>query len=232
MLAVELINRAWNLSGLVPRGLDEVTDDQGNDGLFWLNQFLDELSMTGRNIPYVTHGTFNTIIGQEIYTIPSLVQVQELTFNIGPVRYEMVEKNRRRYFGEARVDNIESLTISYYQERILGGTNIYLYFLPSQIFLMKYTGIGYVSNVTFNTDFSTLVDTYYQSYLMYELANRLCDWYKVSLPDQSMATLLSFRDRIQNLNPVDFTVKIVSVLNKMSPFNWGQVNLGHGWTTP
>jgi hypothetical protein len=67
---------------------------------------------------------------------------------------------------------------------------------------------------------------------MYELANRLCDWYKVSLPDQSMATLLSFRDRIQNLNPVDFTVKIVSVLNKMSPFNWGQVNLGHGWTTP
>jgi hypothetical protein len=232
LIANQLINYAWVLAGIVARDLDEVSGSQGADGLFWLNQILAEKSITARYIPFYTHYTFPTVVGQEIYFVPNIVELETLTFNIDVVRFEMRLDNRRHYFGAPRVDNIESLPYHYYFERVLGGGNIYLYFIPNKIYTMKAVGRFALTQVAATDDLSTQLDAFYQSYLMYELANRLCDWYKISLPPATEKQLIAFRDQFEDLNPMDLTIKTTSTLTKNGGFNWGQVNIGRGWTTP
>jgi hypothetical protein len=232
MIVNNLIANAWILAGIVARDLDDVSGSQGADGLFWLNQILAEKSITARYIPFYTHNVFNTVVGQETYFVANLVELETATFNIGPVRFEMRLDNRRHYFGAPRVDNIESLPYHYYFERVLGGGNIYLYFIPNTIYPIKVTGRFALNQVAATDDLSTQVDAFYQSYLMYELANRLCDWYKISLPPSTLAQLKKFDDTFADLNPMDFTIKTTSTLTKNGGFNWGQVNIGRGWTTP
>lgn len=232
MLAGELVNRAWVLSGIVARTLEDVSGEQGTDGIFWLNQLLAEKATDGFFIPYMTHIQFDTVIGQEIYTFPGLSDVDVLTFNIGPVRFEMFRQNRKAYLGAPRVDNIESLPYHYYFERVLGGGNIYLYFIPNIVYQMKLTGRFFLQDVTFNTDLSTVVDKFYVSYLIYELAGRLCDWYKITLPPNTQHQLDSFRKQLANINEKDLTIRKLSTLNKTIQLNWGQVNVGRGYTTP
>lgn len=233
MLAGELINRAWNLAGIVPRDLDEVSGSQGADGLFWLNQILSEIGMTGRYIPYYTHIQLNLVEGQELYFIPNLVISEVATFNIGSVRYQMDMDNRRHYFGAPRVDNIQALPFNWYWERVAGGTNIYTYFLPqSSTYVLKITGRFSLANVTPFTDLNLTYDLFYQSFLMYLLAQRLCDWYKISLSPDTKLQLQAFLTQLADMNPMDLVLKKTATYSHTDSITYAQANIGKGWTSP
>ena len=126
----DLITRAFYLSQVVSRELEEVSGQQISDGLIWLNALLSLKSAHSRLIPYYTEYQFNAVIGQEVYFVPELVQPETLTFNIGPVRYSTQPVPRRAYQGSGRVDNITSLPFNWNFERTLGGANISLVFSP------------------------------------------------------------------------------------------------------
>lgn len=232
MLVVELINRAYVLAGIVARDLDQVEGSEGRDGLFWINQLLDEMSMTGRYIPYESYTAVTAVIGQEIYNVPGLVILETMTFNIGDVRYEMRRDNRRHYFGAPRVDNILALPFHYYSERVVGGTNVYLYFKPQSAYVLKIKGKSALGNVTNDTELDLVVDKFYQSYLMYLLAERLCDWFKLSFPPSTKQKLREFENQLRDLNPIDFTTTKISTLAKGASISYAQANIGKGWTAP
>src|SRR5215470_3359836 len=98
-----LITRSWYLSGIVARGLQVPTGDQGVDGLFLLNALLNWKTIDTVLIPYWTYYTFNAVANQEKYFIPNLYAVESLTFNDGVVRYATDFVTRRVYFGTSRV---------------------------------------------------------------------------------------------------------------------------------
>lgn len=230
MLAVELINRAYILSGIVPRDLEDVSGSEGADGLFWLNQLLTVKAIQGSLIPYLNYISMPTVVGQEIYFIPDLVRLDTITFNIGVVRYSMIRDNENHYFGSPRVDNILALPFHFYSERVNGGTNVYLYFLPQAIYTLKIKGVYGLSQVTMDTDMSLTFDNFYQMYLMYELAYQLCDWFKLTMPQQTQMTLNALRGSTVDLNPMDLTMHKIASMSNEQTITYAQANIGKGWT--
>lgn len=233
MNAAKLISFAWYLSGIVPRDLEEVSGSQGSDGLFWLNQILSEQSATGRYLIYYTHYEFDAVIGQEKYFIPGGVLLETATFNIGPVRYQMNLDNRRHYFGAPRVDNIQALPFNWYWETVVNGIDLYMYFLPQENFPIKLTGrfaLTQVTNPLF--EFDTVVDKFYQSYLLYLLAKRLCSWYKLTPPTDVEAQLKEFKNTLADRNYIDLTISKQSIYTTRDAITYAQANLGKGWTQP
>src|SRR3990167_9822976 len=123
--ALKLITKAYYLSQVVSRSLQVVSGEQITDGLELLNALLDFKSTDIRLVPYYRQYDFNTVQGQELYTIPDLLSVETLTFNIGAVRYSLEDMTRHGYFQPYRIDNVQSLPYQYRVERKLDGANVY-----------------------------------------------------------------------------------------------------------
>lgn len=227
--ARELISRAYYLSQVVSRELQTVSGDQITDGLYLLNALLDFKSTDTRLIPYYDRTTFNTIAGTEVYFRPNLLMVDALTFNIGDVRYSMTEMTRDGYFATARVDNIQSLPFSYRVERVLGGANIYLYFVPADVYVMNLSAKYALSEVTLDQDISLVYDKYYIEYLRHELANMICSDYDATLPDATMETLQEYRKKLLAVSPPDLSIQSGNYFDSGYGFDWQMVNLYKGY---
>lgn len=227
--ALELINKSYYTSGIVARDLETVTGQQLSDGLNLLNELLDNKAAHTALLPYWTPSTFVAVIGQEKYFIPNLLEIEYLTFNIGTVRYSMLSKSRREYFGSGRVDNVQSLPFDWRLEREKGGSSLYLYFLPSQNYVMKYHGKFGLTDVSLNTDMTSTYDGFYLSYLRYSLAKFICDENDIEFPPGKMKRLMTYENQLINVSPPDLTMIKMSTLRRHRGLNWADVNIGMGW---
>lgn len=231
MKAGVIIQRALNLSGITSRSLEEQDDEEGSDGLFWLNMLLAEKSATGVLLPYFGHIDVLPVIGQEIYFIPNLVTAEILTFTIQGVRYSVRFESRYKYLGTPRANDIQSLPFQWYWERVNGGMNIYLYFKPSQqIMDIQVTGLLGLQKVIFSTEFDGFLDTFYQNFLMFELAESMCIFYKLSLPPETKTKLMRLRNEMRSINPRDFSLKKRSMLGSGGILTYAQIAFGRAWT--
>ena len=225
-----LITRAYYLSQVVARDLQTLSGSQTEDGLYLLNALIDYKNTDLRLIPYFQQSTFNAVVGQELYNIPNLLYIDSLTFNIGPVRYSMVDKTRKEYFASPRVDNIEALPFTYRPERVLGGMNIYLYFLPQDTYLMKIYGKFGLSEVTLDTDLSPIYDQYYIEYLRYALARYICSEYGQTFPDASERQFQEMQKKLLDVSPADLSITKKSFFNNTVGYDWQHINISPGWT--
>ena len=229
ILTRELISRSYYLSQVVSRELQVVSGDQITDGLYLLNALLDFKSTDTRLIPYYVRTTFNTISGTEKYHIPNLLMVDTLTFNIGDVRFSMNEFTRSQYFAISRVDNIKSLPFCYRIERVYGGCDIYLYFVPADIYVMNLSGKYGLTEVTLDQDMSLTYDKYYIEYLRHELANMICSDYGATLPDSTMETLMEYRKKLTAVSPPDLSIQSQNYFDKGFGMDWQVANLTTGF---
>lgn len=227
---LQLITRAYYLSQVVSRELQTVSGAEVTDGLYLLNALLDFKRTDLNLIPYYQEFNFTAIQGVQKYHIDNLLDVDSLTFNIGPVRYPMMDMSRKAYFATPRVDNIESLPMSYRIERSLGGADIYIYFLPADNYVMTIFGKFALTDVTLETDLSAVYDTYYIEFLRYSLAEYICSEYGTTFPDKSQQKLDQMTKKLQLVSPKDLT------LNKQTYFtnpgwgvDWQSINLWKGY---
>lgn len=229
--ALKLINNAYYLSGIVARQLQTVSGQQVADGLDLLNDLLSIKTANNRLIPYYQLLTISEVIGQEGYFIPNLIGTSSVTFNIGTVRYAMYPQGRKDYFGQPRVDGIQSLSFSYHVERGLGGATIYVYFLPAAAYPLNIVGKFGLSQVA-NTgvDLSLTYDRFYIAYLKYALAEYICEDNNIAFQEGSAQKLREYEGMITDISPYDFTMQKISTLQAQGGYTWAQVNLGGGWT--
>lgn len=227
--AQELISRSYYLSQVVSRELQTVSGAQITDGLYLMNAMLDFKSTDTRLIPYYIRTTFNAIAGTEVYYRPNLLMVDTLTFNIGQVRYSMNEFTREQYFGISRVDNIQSLPFCYRVERVLGGSNIYLYYVPADTYVMNLSAKYALTEVTLSTDLTTLYDLFYIEYFRHELANMICSDYGATLPDATMETLQEYRKKLLAVSPPDLSIQSDNYFDKGFGMDWQTANLTTGY---
>lgn len=228
--ATQLITNSWYLSGIVARNLETVSGDQTTDGLYLLNVLLDFKATDARLIPYFTLYTFNLLQGQEVYFIPGLYQVETMTFNYNEVRYSMIELNRDKYFGAARVNNIQSLPFNFHVERVEDGANIYVYYLPNVTYPATIVGKFGLTDVTLNEDLTTVYDNFYIEYLRYALADMMCQEYDIVFAPQKARMLQIYEKKLQDVSPPDLSMRKFSSLQRGTTLDWAQVNIGHGWS--
>ena len=226
--ALTLITRSYYLSQIVSRNLQTVTGDQITDGLYLLNALLDIKGSDIRLIPYYTEYFFNSVQGQEEYFVPNLLGVDSLTFNIGTVRYPMRQLSRDEYFSTGRIDNIQSLPFSYRVERCLDGANVFLYFVPADIYQMKLWGKFGLADVTLDTDLSTIYDGFYIEYLRYALGEYICCEYGITFPNESMRKYDEIRKKLMDTSPADLKTQKRSYFSRGPVFDWQMVNIP-GW---
>ncbi len=228
--AVLLINRAWNLSGIVGRGLETVSGEEGTDGLFLLNELLEFKATDLSLIPYWSRTQLQLVQGQEKYFIPDLYDIETFTFNIGPVRFPTNKIGREKYFGDGRVDNIQSLPFSWHLEREKGGSNLFLYFLPNSNYLADITGKYALTDVTINTNLESVYDGFYISYLRYALAEFMCLEYDIDFGPEKKKMLMSMQKKLQNVSPPDLSLRKVSFIgSKQTGYDWQTLNLTTGY---
>lgn len=229
-LASQLIVKAWRTTGIVSADIgNQPTSRQMVDGLDLLNELLSEINIDGELLPYTIETTFPAVIGQESYLVPNLIQWQAVTFNNQTIRYSMQNVGRSDYFGTDRPDNITSLMYQFHVERTIGGSKLYLYFVPSQAFPINIVGLFGFASVTDATDMSLVYDTYYLKYLRLKLGEAMCNYYTLAFPQGSMKALAMIDGKIKNLNVPDLTVKSLNALGDDSYINYAQANIGRGW---
>lgn len=227
--ASQLITRAYYLSQVVSRDLQTVSADQIEDGLYLLNALLDIKGSDLRLIPYFTFYEFQSVPGQEIYFIPNLLYVDTMTFNLQTVRYSMTEMTRYNYFATPRIDNIQTLPFSWRSERVLGGMNIYLYFLPNEAYTMKLMGKFGFGEVALDTDLTQTYDLYYIEYLRYAVAEYICAEYGSTFPAQSVAKYAEIRKKLLDVSPPDLSLRKQTYFSSSFPIDWQTVNLSNGY---
>lgn len=232
--ALTLITRAYYLSQIISRELQTPTGAQIEDGLFLLNSLLDFKNSDLRLIPYFNQYSFlpsagAVVDGTWVVDIPNLLFIDTMTFNIGPVRYPMIDMSRKEFFATPRVDNIQTLPFSYRPERTLEGMDVYLYFTPAGIDSFRIWGKFGLTSVVLNTDMSTIYDLYYIEYLRYELAEYLCSEWAVSFPELAQRKLDELRKKIMDVSPPDLTRRKISYFGHGWGLDWQTCNLYKGW---
>ena len=227
--AAQLISRAWNLAGIVAREFEQTSGDEGSDGLFLLNELLEFKACDLKLIPYFKRIRFQLNQGQERYYFPNMYQVETMTFNIGSVRFPTYGSGRKQYFGDGRVDNIQSLPFEWHLERVFGGSYLYVYYLPMQTFIANITGKFALTNVELQTDLSVVNDGFYITYLRYGLAETMCLEYDITFPEDKSKYLRRMEQKLIYVSPPDLKMKKISFMNTNSPFNWAHINISPAW---
>lgn len=228
----ELINRAYYLSGKVARGLETVSREDSADGLFLLNNVLSRLSINNRNIPFYARYEFNTVAGQESYFINNLINFDPITFNINTVRFALLPQTRDEYFGQYRVDNVQTLPGVYHSEREKGGTRIYLYPVPAQVYVIKLSGKFFLTSVSRDDLQDNLLLTYEQNYidyLRYLLAKEICVENVLTFSPQHQQQLEEYEKMYKDISPMDLSLRKQSMFTQNDGFNWGMANLFKGY---
>lgn len=227
--ALQLITRAYYLSQILSRQLQTPTGDQITDGLYLLNADLDYKSTDLRLIPYFQRTTFNTVQGVGEYFVDGLLYVDSLTFNLGTVRYSLIENTRREFFSGPRIDDVQSLPYCYRTERELDGTRIFLYFIPNDVYIMKLSGKYRLPTVTLTTDMSLTYDEFYLEWLRYSLAVKICEEYGASVPDATRMKYMEMTKKLMDVSPADLSIQKRGYYGGSPVLSWQQINIGRGW---
>lgn len=233
----ELITRSWYLSGIVAREYETPTGGMLNDGLFLLNDLLAFQTVDSTLIPYFTSYNFNGVVGQEQYFVPHLIEIETMTYVYSTtVRYSMIEQSREQYFGSPRTNGINSLPSFYHFEKSKGGADVFMYFFPDQAYPFTIWGkFGLTelaqTKASYEIDLSLIYDRFYLKYLRYALSNYMCNERGVTFAPSAQRELTETIAKLEYLSPMDFTTQKLSSLQTRTGLNWGQINLGQGWTT-
>lgn len=228
--ARQLVTASLFLSGLVSSELEVPTGDQISTGLTLLNAVLAVKSMNTKLIPYYQYSSLDLVTGQELYFIPNLISIETTNFEIGQVRYPTQKISRNKYFGSARVNNIQTLPSGWRPERTMGGMNLYVFPLPASDYTYNFIGKYLIQSVaSLDVDLSTLFDPFYLEYLRVALAEYICAENNIMLQPQTAQTLKSYEAILADLSPSDLTSRVATTFLQSSGMQWAFVNLYNGW---
>jgi hypothetical protein len=228
--ALELITEAYYLSGIVAN-TSQATGAQLSRGRNLLNGLLALKSSNVRLVPYATIQSFNTVIGQEAYTITNLISVDTLTYILsGTLRTPLTYVTPAEYFGVFRINGLTTLPSIYTVERVKGGAKIYIYPLVNAVYPVEIVGRFGLTAVSNSTDLSLTYDGDYIWYLTFALARYICLRSNVSCPPATLAEFMILDKQLTDRNPINLTYQKYSVFNRgNNSINYGIANLNNGW---
>ena len=229
----QLITNAFYLSKVRSKDFQTVGGDDIAVGLDLFNKVLSQTSSNTKMIPYYSSVTIPAVIGQEMYFIENLVEPFSLTFNMTTVRYATCEMSRREYHATTRIDGVIALPFNVSFERLLGGCNMYVQYLPADTYPFIIWGKFALASVGYGDltqDLSLTYDTWYIDYLEHCTAKRICNYYGVAINPEVQAIIDQISANVNDMNPIDLTSRKYNLYTDKNGLGWAQVNLGHGFS--
>lgn len=232
MNGIEIVNRAKYVSNLQ----SNIEPDFEKSGIFWLNRVIGLKSIQKMLNPYYKTISFQTEPQKYQYFIRDLIEPVTLRYFLQNVPYTLLRIGRNQYFGGAIFKNIQSLPTTWHPEKVPNGYNIYLYLPPAYELTFELMGkfnIPSVIDEEFELD--EILDDWYQTFLIFELAEILCLNNKITMPPSANQYLIKLRREIACNNLPDTTQISLSVFNGRSSTNnifssIAQYELGsNGW---
>jgi hypothetical protein len=143
----------------------------------------------------------------------------------------MTRRTRDLYFGSTRVNNVNSLPITWRAERALNGMDIYVYFPPNAAYTFRIFGKYALTQVaSLNLDLSTVYDLFYISYMRYGLAEMICEFYGITLQPQTQQKLKEYEAQFKAISPKDYRLKSLNCFaGSGAGWSWSDVYIGRGW---
>jgi len=225
-----LISDAYYKSGVRSRDFQTPSGADISVGLNLLNEILTDKTVDNSMIPFESTYAFNATIDDDSYPIANLVSIDTFTFFINGVRFATKYSERNEFFGTGRPTNVQSLPFEWYFERGLGGGTLHVYFKPDQAFPLEIHGVFRLSEVALGQDLSLTIDTFYRSYLKYELAAAICTEFNYGVPAGVSSKLAEYRSWIaKNSRKLDLTMQKRSTLSTGYFLNYAWINFGGGW---
>lgn len=232
MLARKLISDSYFISGIVARDFETVSGSQVTDALDIINDIISEKSLSGEGIPYYSHLLLPLISGQEDYFVSGLIETEVVTYQLRNVRYTMIQATRNGYFNQARTLDTPSLPYTFYPEREKGGTRLYFYFLPTPNLTAEITGRFSLSELALDTELNDIFDRFYISYLKYELAYRLANFFGYPFSPEDEKTRRKLEKKINRVTGIDTSIRKTSSFPSIPNWNYAWSNLGRGYRPP
>ncbi len=227
----ELVTNAFYLANIVSRDFETPTGAQITNGVSIVNDLLADKTANSSMIPYSTQYTTTAIAGTAEYFIPNLIYAETFTFSKDNVRYQTTYQGRKKFFGSFRVTDVQSLPFNYHFERKLGGSTLYLYFIPDENYPLEIWGEFALASVTIDQDLELTLDRFYINYMKYETAVRMCLEYGYMVPQAVQNQLDEYYRWINaRTNTMDLSQGKLSTLQNQQGINWAWVNLARGWT--
>lgn len=210
---IELITKAWNLSGIVAAQAETVSGDQLKDGLDHFNDFLALQNANARMIPYTHVEHLTCIPNSEELFVKHLLTVDALTLHEEEPRSYALQTlpliGRKEYFTH---DYPSFLRPRFYHlEKTKGGSLLFLSPTPDKAYLLKLVGRFSLTEVHYNDDLSIFYDRDYLLYLRYGLADYLCDLY--NHPFSAKGKLNAIESKLRDISPLDLTQQKISLFN-------------------
>lgn len=229
-LTTELITNAYYISNIVSRDFETPSASQVNDGLNILNDIIADKTINSSLIPYSDNLELNASAGVDNYFIENLIYIETFTFFIDGTRFQTRNQQRKDFFGSFRQVNIESLPFNWHTERELGGSRLFLYFVPDVNYPMEIWGSFRLSQVSLFQDLSLSMDRFYINFLKFELAVRLCKEFGYNIPPMVEKQLQDYYQWISGQsNTMDLKTQKLSTLTGGGAINYALVNLSNGW---
>src|ERR1700748_2032308 len=229
--AIQLITDSLYLSEVSALEFETPDDTKISVGLRLLNGILSQTAVDGSMIPYDEFKIFDTEVGEPKYSVDGLVQLETFAFIMnGDVRFPTKLQSNYEYFGSARAENVNAPPVNYYIRRRLGGSDILLYPKPDQVYEMQMYGKFAFTNAAINDNLDDSYDGFYQEWLKYKLASRLCHQYNLELNPSAEAELKKMTSDIFQLVGIDLTVVKTPLVSRrgMTDF-WWNANFGKNW---
>lgn len=226
----QLITDAFYTSSVLSQELETISGYQIAQGLRLLNQFLSVKSANSTLIPYNRVFDFNLRATVGEYFIQDLVKADSMCFFLNNVRFPLEMATESEFFATARIEGIDALPFQWNQQRVVGGSNIRVYFEPQADYPAQIVGkFAFTKIVNLQEDLDELVDDFYIFYMTYGLANYISNAYNMVLPIGAMTEYKKLEQQISGITPIDFRLKKISSLGGDYSVNWAFANVSNGW---
>ena len=159
-------------------------------------------------IPYTQLTTFSDY---NDLTNTTYKKVMNVTYFLGDVRYELVQKNRTQYLKIASVADLKSIPEIYFFDELTGTISVYP---EPSLSTNDFEVVGLIDfgQVQPTTVIPENMPRFMRDFFEYELARRMCDEYGVQWSESKEATRRDLYRRLRNAQDIDL------VPNDIDPF--------------
>lgn len=172
MLAKILIQDAYRFAQIIPEEGEAADASQLKTGLRLLNDLITEINYTGDLISLISNNTFNLAAGNNNVDLDGYIDVVELFYPLGNVRFMPYRNQAQNYFKSATITNASGMPVNVYAQRTESGITLNVFFNSDRDYLITIWGTKQLPQMTEDTDIIGK-DSFYIPYLKRILAREL-----------------------------------------------------------
>src|SRR5258708_7810326 len=217
----ELIVRSLFLLGEL--GVDEEPDGlMLREGLYILNELLDQFSNSSIYVPYVTDLAFPLIVGKDVYSVSDIVtsditadriiSLEYANYFVSTIVYPLKIINKAEYYNVVRLSNLQARIGFVFLDKQIQQSFLTFYPIPDQPYPVQIRCKLMLDKLLANTVI-TQVPPYFQRFLRYALCREFKSFYPSgNWTEQQEEEYTRMFNDLKMADEVDMTIRSSAIM--------------------